>query len=167
MTKHENRGSGPSIVGGQPTGGRGEDPSTLPVGVERVLFEAASDADFRKALLADRRGALAERTIPLQPSEEAVLFNVSGPALEAMIDNLRVPDHKRRRFMKAVAAVSAGSAGAVMMDGCWVSTGSRPDEDAEVVQQDGTVDASVLDDGATVTGIRPSPPETDPEDPQD
>ncbi len=170
MTQDDSRGSSPSIVGGQPQGGRGVEPATLPVGVEQVLYLAVSDPTFREALLADRRSAVAEHGLELQPSEEAVLFGVPAATLEAMLDNFRVSDHKRRSFMKAVAATTAGAAGAVMLDGCWVDTGARPDVDAEVPPTDGTVDASALEDVPAVTGIRPEPPppETDePEEPHD
>lgn len=170
MKQREGRGSGPSIVGGQPSGGRGVERAVVTVGVERVLYEAATDRDFRSALLAHRADAVAELGVVLKPSEAAVLANVSDAALGAMIDAIRVPDHRRRRFIKAVAAVSAGTAGVVLLDGClYADTGARPDEDAYVeppdATVDGTVDASTLDDGAVVTGIRPAPPE--PEDPSD
>ncbi len=167
MTQREGRGSGPSIVGGQPSGGSGQDRADVTVGVERILYDAAMDDAFRAALLADRQGALADRNIVLKPSEEAVLATVSDTTLESMIGAIQVPDHRRRRFIKAVAAVSAGSAGAVLLNGCIIATGVRPDDDGTVEPQDATVDASALEDVATVTGIRPAPPEPeDPEDPQ-
>jgi len=166
MTQREGRGSGPSIVGGQPGSGRSREQAVVTVGVERILYDAATDGAFRAALLADRQGALTERNIALKPSEEAVLATVPDATLESMIDAIQVPDHRRRKFIKAVAAVSAGSAGAVLLEGCLaVDTGARPDFDADVEPQDGTVDASALEDVATVTGIRPAPPE--PEDPED
>jgi hypothetical protein len=167
MTQGVDRGSGPSIVGGQPSGGRGQEGPAVTVGVERILYDAATDDSFRTALLADRQGALADRGISLKPSEEAVLATVPDVTLESMIDAIHVPDHRRRRFIKAVAAVSAGSAGVVMLNGCIIATGVRPEDDADVDPQDATVDASALEDVATVTGIRPAPPEPeDTEDPQ-
>ena len=164
MSEQQGRGSGPSIVGGQPQGGRGVVPATVTVGVERVLYEAATNPAFREALLAQRQAAVQELGVVLKPSEAAVLANVSDATLGAMINAIRVPDHRRRRFIQAVAAVSAGTAGAVLLDGClYADTGARPDEDAYVGPSDGTVDASTMDDGAVVTGIRPAPP--DPEAP--
>lgn len=163
MTQREGRGSGPSIVGGQPSGGRGAERATVTVGVERVLYEAATDRAFRRALLADRRAALADRAIALQPSEEAVLSTVPDATLASMIDAIQVPDHRRRRFIQAVAAVSAGTAGVVLLDSCQAESGGhRPDEDGYVEPVDATVDASALEDVATVTGIRPTPPESEP-----
>jgi hypothetical protein len=149
---------------------RDEKQSAVSVGVERVLYEAATDPDFRRALVSGRERALAERGIELQPAERAVLANVLDETLEAMIDSLRVPEHKRRRFMKAVAAVSAGAAGVVLVQGCLgADKGVRPDEDAEVdpfdSTVDGTVDASTLDDAASF-GVRPSPLPEEPEEPE-
>jgi hypothetical protein len=147
---------------------RGASLSAVTVGVERVLYEAATDPAFRAALLRDRGAALAARDLALQPSERAVLANVTPGALAAMIDAIRVPEHKRRQFMKAVAAVSAGAAGMVLVPGCPVADkGVRPEQDAEVDLDadapDGTVDASVLDDATPSFGIRPSPVPGDPE----
>ena len=139
--------------------------SAVTVGVERVLYEAATDADFKQQLIADRARALEARGLALGPSEQAVLSNVTDTALKAMIDAIVVPEHKRRRFMKAVAAVSAGAAGLVLVPGCPAADkGVRPDEDAEVdvAAADSTVDASVLDDASPSFGSRPMPmPEPD------
>ena len=53
------RGTRPAIVGGQPRGGRGEQRVDVPVGVERLLLDAAGDPGYRQALLADREAVLA------------------------------------------------------------------------------------------------------------
>ncbi len=144
---------------------RGGGTQEVTVGVERVIYEAATDPDFRRALVADRQTALVERGIELKPAERAVLFNVPNATLETMIDSLRVPDHKRRRFMKAVAAVSAGAAGMVLVQGCpMAEKGARPDEDAEIDASDATVDASTLEDSTASFGVRPSPLPDEPED---
>jgi hypothetical protein len=138
--------------------------SAVTVGVERVLYEAATDVDFRQRLIADRERALAERGLALGPSEQAVLATVPDAVLGAMIDAIHVPEHKRRRFMKAVAAVSAGAAGLVLVPGCPAADkGVRPDDDAEVDVDadvgaaDSTVDASVLEDASPSFGSRPMP----------
>jgi len=147
------------------TRNREEMSSEVTVGVERVLYEAATDPDFRRALVAERERALSDRGIKLKPAERAVLANVSDAALEAMIDSLRVPEHKRRRFMKAVAAVSAGAAVSVLVQGCpMADKGVRPDEDADIDASDGTVDASTLEDSTASFGVRPSPLPDEPED---
>ncbi len=132
--------------------------SAVTVGVERVLYEAATDAAFRQRLMADRSRALQEHGSALKPSEQAVLSNVSAKSLDAMIDAIRVPEHKRRRFMKAVAAVSVGAAGTVLVQGCPAADkGIRPQDDADV-EADATVDASVMEDATASFGVRPTPP---------
>ncbi len=116
----------------------------VPVGVERVLYGAASDPGFRAALLKDRGAALAG--MGLEVSERAVLENVPEASLVAMIDAIRVDEHGRRDFMMTVAAVSVGAGAATAaLSGCesdLSATGIRPDDDAEV-----SSDASDLDGG--------------------
>lgn len=150
---------------------RGATTREVPVGVERALYLAATDPSFRGALERDRDRALSERGIRLQPSERAVLGNVSDAALASMIDSIRVPDHRRRKFIKAVAAVSVGAAGLVYVEGCdMAEDGIRPQDDgavdgatdADLPAADSTVDASVLDDASPSFGSRPMPlPEED------
>jgi hypothetical protein len=53
---------------------RGASPRDVPVGVERVLYEAATDPAFRRRLEADRERALSERGLALEASERAVLY---------------------------------------------------------------------------------------------
>ena len=145
------RGVGPSIVGGQPAeNGRGAGP-TVSVGVERVLYLAATDGAFQAALLEDRAAALEDRELLLEPEEQAILVSVSGEALASMIQSLRPPNHGRRRFMKAVAAASVvgGAAGVALSSGCVdddLATGIRPEEDAAV---DAGSDADPTDGGGS------------------
>ncbi|MFH2007022.1 MAG: twin-arginine translocation signal domain-containing protein [bacterium] len=142
-------GEGPSIVGGQPTEkgrgavggqptekGRGAGPK-VSVGIERVLYLAATDGTFKAALLEDRAAALEDRELLLLPDEQAILVSVPDGALASMIRSIRPPDHGRRRFMKAVAAasVAGGVVGVTLSSGCVdeeLATGIRPQEDAAI-----------------------------------
>ncbi|MFH2009834.1 MAG: twin-arginine translocation signal domain-containing protein [bacterium] len=161
MSRENRRKAGLPKGSRQPRRGSLSEPSAVSVGVERLLVLAAADGSFREALLDDRLGAATRAGIVLRPSEEAVLATVSETALAAMIDGIRVPEHGRRRFMKAVAAAGAGTAGLVLVEGCDpASKGVRPDEDAEV-QDAVVVDASALEDVPLATGVRPLPPEND------
>jgi hypothetical protein len=125
---------------------RGAGKREVPVGVERVLYLAATDLSFRAALLEDRGAALQERDVTLAAGERAILETVPAGILESMIDAIRVEEHGRRDFMVAVAAVSAGAGVAtVALSGCqedMSATGIRPPDDAEV-----SADASDLDGG--------------------
>lgn len=130
--------------------------------------------------------AVAKRLgLRLTPVESALLENVSDAQLRAMIDGIRVPDHRRRRFLQAVAATSAVAAvgcdeaepimlldaggnrpdvdagldaGPPMFD----AGGNRPDVDAGPdaslpgdATVDATVDASLVEDASMSWGSRP------------
>ena len=77
-----------TIFGGQPRNKKQKGTMKVPVGMEKILFHAARDEEFRKKLLNDRQAAIAESGIKLRPSEEAMLKVISNAALETMIANI-------------------------------------------------------------------------------
>ncbi len=115
----------------------------ISIGLERVLYLAATQRTFRNVLGCDRKEALRSWGIDLTPSEQALLDSIPDDTLQTMIDAVRPADTKRRRFMQAVAAASAASVGVVEI-ACDTpaATGVRPDYDADV-------DAEVPTDGGT------------------
>lgn len=121
----------------------------ISVGIERVLYAAASDSAFRESLLKDRQGALKQRGIELLDSEQALLLAIPGVQLEASIDSLDVSptNVERRRFLGAVALSSVSVAVGV---GCGeeASQGIRPGDG-------GLEDVEVHPEGMSATGIRP------------
>ncbi len=150
--------------------------ATIPVGVEKILLAAATDPALREALLRERAGVAKTLGIELSSEEEAILQSAPEPTLRAMISGIRTPDHRRRRFMQAVAAASAAALvrcdeddadGVPLMD----AGGARPDDagpDADATPQGdadltdaapdtGTVDASLLEDAGMSWGSRPDP----------
>ncbi len=102
----------------------------IPVGVERVLYAAARDPEFRARLIQDRDAAIIERGLILRPSELAMLRLIPAEQLEGSIDAMDTsPENlKRRTFLGAVAASAAGLVAGQSLSGCWSSDGSRPDE---------------------------------------
>jgi len=78
----------------------------VPVGVEKVLFTAALEPEFRARLLQDRGSAAIDRGFQLRPSEIEMLRLVPAAQLEAAIDRLDTSgaNLERRGFMRAVAA---------------------------------------------------------------
>jgi hypothetical protein len=143
----------PTIVGGQPPGQWQRPLSGIPVGVERVLFEAALDQELLTLLLHDRDRALS-RFPDLRPAELAVLRGIGEPQLRATVAAIdtSAENVRRRSFLKAVAAAAAGVA---LVEGTSACTGSRPDEP----KKDGGADekdAEPVHDGPpAATGVRP------------
>jgi hypothetical protein len=149
MTKDRDA-SKPATVAGDRTEGQ----ARVTVGVEQVLYRAATDPAFRNALLQDRTAALEE--LSLTPVEATILQGADRSALERMIDGVQMREHGRRRFMQGVAAVAAGVAtGAVVVTGIsCVVTGSRPNPDPDGGMQQ-TRDATDLPVGPSTE--EPSP----------
>ena len=144
----------------------------VPVGVEKVLFVAATDEQFRQALLTDRRRAVQERGLSLRPSELALLAAVPDQQLCVAIDGMDTsPTNVRRRTFMRVVAATAATVAAVEALGCSddnVSTGIRPDMGDDANQKsdgggDGASDTVSASDtvkapspeGMAGTGIRP------------
>ena len=128
----------------------------VPVGMERILYLAATDASFFQALLQDREAATA--TLGLRPSERAVLLAVPENQLRAAILGVDVSagNLARRAFMGAVAASAATVAAATTL-GCGddVSKGIRPDMPPSARDGGGKDTVEVKETGPAPTGIRP------------
>jgi hypothetical protein len=106
-----------TVVGGQPAR-KAKATMRVPIGIEKVLYLAASDAKFRSALLADRAAAVARSGVKLNDIERATLLGVPGPALEAMIARISPQRHGKRSFMRTVAAATVSLAAGVAAAGC-------------------------------------------------
>jgi len=143
----------------------------LPVGVERVLFAAAVDADFRRALLEDPGRATQARGLELRPAELAMLRSIPSAQLAASIQAMdtSAENVERRSFLRTVAVAAAGVVVVEGLSACSSAgeTGARPDwpdsqppdtgqGQDQAVADTGSVDAGVLDDVSQAgTGIRP------------
>ena len=112
--------AGTTIVGGQPGETRRGARQQVPVGLERVLYAAAAEPEFRDALLADRAKALAARGFELTNSERAVLGNLPAEQLAAMIARLDVSRENlaRREFLRNVAGTFVALAAGSALTGC-------------------------------------------------
>lgn len=119
-----------TIVGGQPRK-RPALRMTVKVGLERVLYLAATDRDFRTALLVERDAALRAAGLSLSDGEQAILAAVDGDALAAMIDAVKPRERPQRPFLKSVAATFLTLATGTAQLGCPapVATGIEPDRD--------------------------------------
>jgi len=151
-----------TIVGGQPQRkGRRHEPQgklEIPVGLEKILFLAARDPDFREKLVADRRAAIEELGVALRPSERAMLEAAPRAELEAMIGRIDASNPRKRRFMNLVAAAATSLAAGTAGTGCdWVDDptmnyadgGVGPDTDVDSDTDDSGPDGgSDLDAGA-------------------
>lgn len=150
---------GTTIVGGQPRGRR--ELLNIHVGVEKVLYTAAVDPEFRRALLADRAAAVEAQGFALLDSELAMLRAVPEAQLLASIDGMDLSDDnlQRRTFLRAVAASAATVIVGESVAGCdMADDGSRPDDiglkpDAGPGKDSIAVDAH--DMGSAANGIRP------------
>lgn len=144
-----------TIVGGQPRVKRTH-PVNIPVGVERVLYVAATDPEFRAALLRDRDRAAAERGFDLRPAEVAMLRVPTADQLGATIDRLdtSAPNVERRQFMRAVAATAVAAAAGSALAACG-------DEEVTIDSQPPAADAGILVDApppGADAGVRDMPP---------
>jgi TonB family protein len=89
----------------------------IPVGIEKVLYLAATDVGFREALFADRAEALARPGVNLLPDEAAVLKCIPDDRLELMIAQIDPAAHGKR-FMQKVAACAVALAATTAGAGC-------------------------------------------------
>jgi len=114
---------------------------SIPVGLERVIYTAATDEEFCEALFQDRDSAVRVRGLSLQPSERAMLLGIPREQLLATIQGVDTsPQNVRRRvFLGAVA----GGAMVVAASAC------GDDESVKGIRPDGEVDLPAA------TGIRP------------
>ena len=112
------------------------------VGLERVLYLAATDQSFRELLLAVRDAALLEAGLVLTGGEADVLAAVDRDTIATMIGAVQPQVRPQRPFLKAVAAscvLLATGAAMVECAGC-DSAGIRPPDvllpaDAAIYQE--------------------------------
>lgn len=111
-------GSPPTtIVGGQRRRGLHQE-AFIPVGIERALYLAATDAGFRTALLERRAEAARLAGLGLTETEASVLDQQEAASLEAAIDRLRPADRDRRQLLRVVAASFVSVAAGTASGGC-------------------------------------------------
>ncbi|MCP4679742.1 MAG: hypothetical protein GY854_30480 [Deltaproteobacteria bacterium] len=109
-----------TIVGGQPERKRRKGRQTIPVGLEQVLYTAATDKRFCEELLGDREKAARLGKFSLTASELAVLKTAPTSQLKHMIEHIDTSDTnlKRRGFLRAVAATVVTLAASSGVEGC-------------------------------------------------
>lgn len=134
----------------------------VPVGVERVLYLAASDPEFHAALFADRRAALVKRGCRLRPEEEAVLLAIPSEQLASTIAHVDVSatNVKRRGFLGAVAASAAALAAAEVFTSCGgerADDPTRKDGGTKDKTSGGASDLKPASDRVTVHELGPAP----------
>jgi hypothetical protein len=105
-----------TIVGGQPRVGTQQ--VQIPIGIERILYVAARDDQFKMRLIDDVHSAVASLAIKLTPSEMAILENTPRNVLENMIRRFDPSKHSRRRFGRAVAAAALSVATGTVAVSC-------------------------------------------------
>ena len=93
---------------------------TIPVGLEHVLFMAASDEGFYEALFQDRDAALEASGVSLRSSERLLLQSIPDAQLRSAISavDLSPENIERRGFLKGVAASVAALAAGQVVSGC-------------------------------------------------
>jgi hypothetical protein len=112
---------GEEVAGRTIVGGRGTVRKTgkvsVPVGIEKVLYLAATDAAFRERLRTDREGVVTDRRLKLEEDEAGILRGVPDEQLLLMIQNIDPAKHGRRKFIRSVAACAASlAAGSVLVE---------------------------------------------------
>ncbi len=147
-----------TIVGGRPPGS-GTEVGAVPRGIEVLVKKASVDPEFRKVLIQSRDRAAREIELELDPAEAAMLQQIPGEQLNAIIDNTVVPPDSRRVFLGKVAALMLAAIGVTMLgQSCEeedVVLGSRPDS---TDQQDTTSPPDTIQPPPPTRGIQPDPP---------
>ncbi|HUT79409.1 MAG TPA: hypothetical protein VM285_17050 [Polyangia bacterium] len=151
---------GTTIVGGQPDGRRHKGVVSVPVGLEQLLYTAATDAAFRAELVRDRERAAARRGLALTDSERSALAVAPRAQLEAMIDHIDTSEQnlKRCKFMRAVAATVVTLAASTGLGACGGPTEQQANGEAAAPFQ-GPVETPQVElprpEPAPPAGIRP------------
>ena len=135
-----------TIVGGRPAA-RPNNKLRVPVGIEKVLYRAAVERDFRELLFKDRRQAIEASGFELLESEAHILTSVPSPVLKGMVAKVDVRRHTPGRFMRAVAGCALAATTALVAVDCGseAEMGVRPEA---VIENPGHMDAG---------GARPEP----------
>ena len=119
MSHKQHSDVGTTIVGGQPPKDR-QISVSVPAGVEKLLYLAATDGSVREELIRDRDRAADGHGVTLTESEAAMVRLAPAAQLGAMIDALDVSSAnvQRRRFLQAVAASAAAVTAGAALAGC-------------------------------------------------
>jgi hypothetical protein len=117
----------------------------VPVGLEKALYHAARDEEFKAQLLADPAAAIESSGIRLRASEAAMLASISPDVIEMMIANLVPENPKRRKFMGLVAAAATSLAAGTAVISCDGASG-------DVLSKGATGDTDVDGDTDTTDG---------------
>jgi hypothetical protein len=137
--------------------GQGE--RRIAVGLERVLYLAATEPEFRAALARDVEAAVAGRGLSLGATELATLRAIPTEQLQGTIASLDTSGSnlERRTFLRAVAvsAVAVGSVSA--LSGC----GEDEDKGPKVDQGVQAKDLGKAQDSGASRGISPDMPPPD------
>jgi hypothetical protein len=137
----------------------------VPVGVEKLLYHAARDDDFRELLLSDRERAATEAGVTLRSSERAALEAIPVDTLVAMIDSIVPTNPRRRKFMGLVAAAATSLAAGTAVIACDDDSkpqpaGVGPDTDVDG-DTDSDTDTDDTDSDTSTVDTDTGPPETD------
>jgi hypothetical protein len=150
-----------TVVGGQPPR-HVRAKNRVPIGVEKVLYLAATDAGFRRALLEEREATLARSGVRLTNVERTTLLGVPRAALETMISRISPQRHGKRSFMKTVAAATVSLAAGVAAAGCNEDEGDRLPDTGDVVETGGdTADVEDIDPTRGATADVPDTADVD------
>lgn len=154
----------------EPSRGRPTTRVQVKIGLEQVLYLAATRWSFRDALLADRDAALREAGLVLSPDEAAVLAATDRDSLSTLIDAVQPQSRRARPLLQAVAMTFVTLATGTADLACepTATKGIQPDWDAgldrdAVMLVDGTGDEVPLEpDSGAVRGIVADVPEEAP-----
>ena len=73
-------------------------------GIDKLLWLAALDRDFRNRLLADRRSAIEGSGFELTAAEKRILLGASDDLMLNIVERTSVPEPARRAFLRGAAA---------------------------------------------------------------
>ena len=91
-----------TIVGGRPLRRR-KVKMNIPAGIEKTIYKASIDPQFRTRLFDDRMGAIRSCGFKLTDMERTMLGAIPDSRLSHIIAQVRPEKHGQRKFMKAVA----------------------------------------------------------------
>ena len=119
MSDKQDSDVGTTIVGGQPPKDRRLSVS-VPAGVEKLLYLAATDRTVREELLRHRDRVAPGHGISLTRSEAMMVRLAPAGQLRSMIDALDVSasNVQRRSFLQAVAVSAAAVTAGAALPGC-------------------------------------------------
>ncbi|MDX9719292.1 MAG: hypothetical protein RBU37_00995 [Myxococcota bacterium] len=108
----------------------------VPIGIEKVLYQASADPDFRAALFNQRQHTLGQPELALSESEQRLLSSISDTQLSSMIARIDPQAHARSPLMRTVTnAVIAAATSASLVACLPMCGGAREDWPQDVVEQ--------------------------------